>query len=121
MVMVLACASMLFSTNSAMALSGLACESAMIRMAFQSSPILNLPRSDSLDLAALVFRHDGTDLLGDCLEVRPFSARPQSLTNRGACCRARVAPERMGYSFFPRNPGRFSIRVLTNSRDSPFP
>src|SRR6516165_6709986 len=55
MVTVLACASMLFSTNSAMALRGLACDSAMIRMAFQSSPILSLPLSDSFDLAALVF------------------------------------------------------------------
>src|SRR6266436_8697576 len=55
MAMVLACASMLFSTNSAMALSGLLCESAMIRIAFQSSPIRNLPLSDLFDLAALVF------------------------------------------------------------------
>src|SRR5207249_11681821 len=55
MAMVLACASMLFSTNSAMALSGLLCDSAMMRMAFQSSPIRNLPLSDSFDLAALVF------------------------------------------------------------------
>jgi len=46
---------MQFSTNSAMALSGLLCESAMIRMAFQSSPIRNLPPSGSFDLAALIF------------------------------------------------------------------
>ena len=39
----LARASMLFYTNSAMALSGLLCESAMILIAFQSSPILILP------------------------------------------------------------------------------
>src|SRR5271165_324854 len=50
MAMVLACASMLFSTNSAMALSGLLCDRAMIRIAFQSSPIRNLPLSDSFDL-----------------------------------------------------------------------
>src|SRR5438034_3202008 len=43
--MVLACASTLFSTNSAIAFSGFPCESAMIRIAFQSSPILSLPRS----------------------------------------------------------------------------
>src|SRR5215469_12774236 len=55
MTMVLACASMLFSTSSAMALSGLLCESAMMRMAFQSSPIRNLPLSNSFDLAAAVF------------------------------------------------------------------
>src|ERR1700722_11156010 len=55
MVMVLARASMLFSTNSAMAFSGLLCESAMIRMAFQSSPIRNLPFSDSFGLTAFVF------------------------------------------------------------------
>src|ERR1700688_2424100 len=45
MVMVLAWASMLFSTNSAMAFSGLLCESAMIRIAFQSSPMRSLPLS----------------------------------------------------------------------------
>src|SRR6187431_2260564 len=39
---------MLFSTNSAIALSGLLCESAMMRMAFQSSPILSLPPSAGL-------------------------------------------------------------------------
>jgi hypothetical protein len=39
--MVRAWASMLFSTNSAMAFRGLLCESAMIRIAFQSSPILS--------------------------------------------------------------------------------
>ena len=39
----------------AMPLSGLLCESAMMRMAFQSSPIRNLPLSDSFDLATLVF------------------------------------------------------------------
>ncbi len=43
--MVLACASMLFSTNSAIDLSGLLCESAMIRIAFQSSPTRSLPLS----------------------------------------------------------------------------
>src|SRR5580765_436352 len=41
---------MLFSTNSAIALSGLLCESAMIRIAFQSSPILSLPPSPGLSL-----------------------------------------------------------------------
>src|ERR1700722_9385505 len=55
MAMVLAWASMLFSTNSAMALSGLLCESAMIRIAFQSSPIRSLPLSDSFDLDVRVF------------------------------------------------------------------
>ena len=34
---------MLFSTNSAIAFSGLLCDSAMIRIAFQSSPIRSLP------------------------------------------------------------------------------
>src|SRR5271165_5917610 len=45
MVMVLAWASMLFSTNSAIAFKGLLCERAMIRIAFQSSPIRSLPLS----------------------------------------------------------------------------
>jgi len=34
---------MLFSTNSAMAFRGLLSESAMMRMAFQSSPMRSLP------------------------------------------------------------------------------
>jgi len=38
-------ASMQFWTNSAIAFSGWLCESAMIRIAFQSSPILSLPLS----------------------------------------------------------------------------
>jgi len=43
MVTFFAPASMEFSTNSAMALSGLFCESAMILMTFQWSPIFNVP------------------------------------------------------------------------------
>src|SRR5215472_10888781 len=54
MTMVLAFASILFSTSSAMALRGLLCDSAMMRIAFQSSPIRNLPRSDALDFTALI-------------------------------------------------------------------
>jgi hypothetical protein len=53
MTTVLARASMLFSINSAMAFRGLLWERAMMRMAFQSSPIRNLPLSDALLLAAL--------------------------------------------------------------------
>jgi hypothetical protein len=41
-VMVFACASMLLSTNSAIALSGLLCDSAYMRTAFQSSQIRSL-------------------------------------------------------------------------------
>jgi hypothetical protein len=41
----LAWASMLFSTNSAIAFKGLLCESAMFRIAFQSCPIRRLPLS----------------------------------------------------------------------------
>src|SRR5215469_12702211 len=52
---VLACASILFSTNSAIAFRGLLWESAMMRMAFQSSPIRNLPFSDMFRLAVLFF------------------------------------------------------------------
>ena len=48
----LAWASMLFSTNSAIALSGLDCERAIIRIAFQSSPMRSFPLSDPVDLAA---------------------------------------------------------------------
>src|SRR5215469_12375945 len=55
MTTVLAWASMLFSTNSAMAFSGFVCESAMMRIAFQSSPIRSLPFSVSFDLKVLVF------------------------------------------------------------------
>src|SRR5215469_15013294 len=114
MTMVLACASMLFSTSSAMALSGLLCESAMMRMAFQSSPIRNLPLSNSFDLAAAVFAtltrnsthlfYEPKDLLsppsanhynkgqaqqGGCLMIQPLSGgdfleRLLSLIVRGA-------------------------------------
>src|SRR5450755_486314 len=49
-----ACASMLFSTNSAMALSGLLCDRAMIRIAFQSSPILSLPAALGRSLRAVL-------------------------------------------------------------------
>src|SRR6185503_15989040 len=49
MVMVLARASMEFSTNSAMALRGFDCDSAMIVIAFQSLPMRNLPREASCD------------------------------------------------------------------------
>src|SRR5579875_570861 len=45
MVTVLACASIEFSTNSAIAFKGLLCESAMMRIAFQSSPIFSLPQA----------------------------------------------------------------------------
>jgi hypothetical protein len=40
-----ALASMLFSTSSAIAFKGLVCDSAMMVMAFQSSPIRSLPRA----------------------------------------------------------------------------
>jgi hypothetical protein len=43
-VMVRALASMLFSTSSAIAFNGLLCDSAIMVMAFQSSPIFNRPR-----------------------------------------------------------------------------
>src|SRR5215468_3680951 len=45
---------MLFSTSSAMALRGLLCERAIMRIAVQSSPIRNFPRSDALDFTALI-------------------------------------------------------------------
>jgi hypothetical protein len=45
MVMFLALASMLFSTNSAIALRGLVCERAIMVMAFQLSPIRSWPLS----------------------------------------------------------------------------
>src|ERR1019366_8498493 len=54
----LACASMLFSTNSATALSGLLWESAMMRIAFQSSPILSLPLALRLRSTVLYILRD---------------------------------------------------------------
>src|SRR5882724_6263041 len=83
MAMVLACASMLFSTNSAMALSGLLCESAMIRIAFQSSPIRNLPLSDFFDLAALVFATVTRNSTGRVQEREgpPASACPLTISD----------------------------------------
>ncbi len=71
--MVAAFASTLFSTNSAIAFKGLLCESAMMRIAFQSSPILSLPRS-----AALLLR--GT------FDFDPCAARlPGSEDSDGSC------------------------------------
>ena len=49
MVMVFAWASIEFSTNSAIAFRGLLCESAMIRIAFQSSPMRSFPLSLAFD------------------------------------------------------------------------
>src|SRR5439155_10642617 len=80
MAMVLACASMLFSTNSAIALSGLLCENAMIRIAFQSSPIRNLPLSDSFDFAALIFATMIRNFDATAREGRPLFACQQPLT-----------------------------------------
>src|SRR5260370_30692004 len=81
MVMVLARALMLFAPNSAMAFSGLLCESAMIRIAFQSSLIRNLPFSDSCDLAALVFAIVTIELHGSSArQGGPISACHQPST-----------------------------------------
>src|SRR5438034_8412611 len=80
MAMVLACASMLFSTNSAIALSGLLCENAMIRIAFQSSPIRNLPLSDSFDFAALIFATMIRNFDATAREGRPLLVSQQPLT-----------------------------------------
>ena len=59
---------MLFSTNSATALSGLLCDRAMMRIAFQSSPILSLPRS--LFLAFMV----------TCMSRGANGSRPKSIS-----------------------------------------
>ena len=79
MAMVLAWASMLFSTNSAMAFSGLLCESAMIRIAFQSSPIRNLPLSDSFDLdlpiVAMVTRNSAPTVVLQKTQKTDISSR----------------------------------------------
>src|SRR5713101_3486045 len=96
MAMVLACASMLFSTNSAMALSGLLCESAMIRIAFQSSPIRNLPLSDFFDLAALVFATVTRNSTGRVQEMDPL---PQPVIS--ALSIARAQPQSViSHSFY---------------------
>jgi hypothetical protein len=55
---------MLFSTNSAIAFRGLLWESAMMRMAFQSSPIRNLPFSDMFSRAVPFFVTDVYGLSG---------------------------------------------------------
>src|SRR6185437_1097757 len=54
-VIVLACASIEFSTNLVIAFRGLLCDSAMMRIAFQSSPIRSLPLSVSFDRVDFVF------------------------------------------------------------------
>src|ERR1700687_1320364 len=91
MAMVLACASMQFSTNSAMALSGLLCDRAMIRIAFQSSPIRNLPLSDSFDLVALVFATVTTNsAVEDKAGRKDFSLPSATYYIAGFSCRARL-------------------------------
>src|ERR1035438_6786822 len=77
--MVFACASMQFSTNSAMALSGLLCERAMIRMAFQSSPIRNLPLSDSFDLVFIFAMVTRTSTC--CVQQSNNRSQPRSGTH----------------------------------------
>src|SRR5215831_2880947 len=67
---VLACASMLFSTNSAIAFRGLLWESAMMRIAFQSSPIRNLPFSDMFRLAVPFFVTDVLSLSAEWKRLR---------------------------------------------------
>ena len=76
MVILLAFASMEFSTNSAIALRGLLCESAMIRMAFQSSPILSFPPS-LFFVFPFVVVGIGTAVFAEiqCISV-PFSGQP---------------------------------------------
>src|ERR1700693_3414653 len=76
MAMVLARASMQFSTNSAMALSGLLCERAMIRIAFQSSPIRKLPLSDSFDLE-FIFAMVTRNSIG-CVQQSNNQSQPRS-------------------------------------------
>ena len=55
-----ACASIEFSTNSAIAFNGLLCESAIIRIAFQSSPMRSLP----LSVLTLNFHAERSDQAG---------------------------------------------------------
>jgi hypothetical protein len=58
-------ASMLFSISSATAFMGLECESAMMVIAFQSSPILSLPRARAAPLPRSVRK-----LLSRAIEIR---------------------------------------------------
>ena len=87
-------ASMLFSTNSAMALSGLLCESAIIRIAFQSSPIRNLPLADSLDLAIIFCNIDkvsGRERPGGvAASPRPALYREPPLSGKSHSCPIRT-------------------------------
>jgi hypothetical protein len=62
---------MLFSTNSAIALSGLLCDSAMIRIAFQSSPIRSFPVSLFL---TFISRFDPRSILVETEITWPISS-----------------------------------------------
>src|SRR5437660_12608849 len=106
MAIVLACASILFSTNSAMALSGLLCDRAMIRIAFQSSPIRNLPLSDSFDLVALVFATVTKNSAGWRKPGKNDHSLPAVTSYIEAfSCRARLTQQR------PRNPNYMRLYI----------
>jgi len=106
-VFVLARASMLFSTNSAIAFSGLLCDSAMMRIAFQSSPILSLPPSAFFArMAHLRIRDSAAVRLGRvrfsrrtaCDRVRSVTTRARTRTRttaRHACAVADAGNSRV--------------------------
>jgi hypothetical protein len=79
-----------------MALSGLLWERAMIRIAFQSSPIRNLPLSESVDLVVLIFAtvtRNSMHLCNRGTTVSPSSAHP---LYRQPYWRAGVQPSELG-------------------------
>src|SRR5208283_2019578 len=94
--MVLACASMLFSTNSAIAFRGLLCERAMMRIAFQSSPIRSLPLSLALAFMPVLrpysrspSKEKAIPLLAESLHSWPDHSRDPRKDNR-ATLRQRI-------------------------------
>jgi hypothetical protein len=84
MVMVRACASMLFSTNSAMALYGLFCDKAMIVMAFHASPMRTRPLVALAPTVALRARPAGAaGFLPICCRSTPRNSSVQATSAIG--------------------------------------
>src|SRR5476651_2201158 len=90
---------MLFSTNSAMAFSGLLCDSAIMRIAFQSSPIRSLPLSFPLAFTKAV-AHRARDRFAKL--VQPW-LRSQSIFRKQYA---------IPVIFEPREPYRRAVRCF---------
>ena len=81
---------MLFSTNSAIALSGLLCDSAIMRIAFQSSPIRSLPLSLFFDFIHRNIHKYAFHYLGTTIMVHPSGICDKSVSRVLSSSPARI-------------------------------